>query len=186
MEQTVQRERKIRIIPATKPVSTSGRASGSKQRVAAYCRVSTDSEEQLTSYTAQKAYYTQKIGENPDWEMAGIFADKGITGTSMKKRTEFKRMIAACKRGRIDLILTKRMTAGLRIFPMSAAQHKGRTAAAFDRRMEDIANELAQTAGTITEFDEVTVRQLVSNIKVVSKDTLLICFKDGTEITQTI
>ena len=44
-------------------------------RVAAYCRVSTDSEEQFTSYTAQKAYYTQKIGENPDWEMAGIFAD---------------------------------------------------------------------------------------------------------------
>ena len=110
MEQTVQRERKIRIIPATKPVSTSGRASGSKQRVAAYCRVSTGSEEQLTSYTAQKAYFTQKIGENPDWEMAGIFADKGITGTSMKKRTKFKRMIAACKRGRIDLILTKSLS----------------------------------------------------------------------------
>ena len=78
--------------------------------MAAYCRVSTDSEEQLTSYTAQKAYFTQKIGENPDWEMAGIFADKGITGTSMKKRTEFKRMIAACKRGRIDLILTKSLS----------------------------------------------------------------------------
>ena len=60
MEQTVQRERRIRIIPATKPASAPGRASGSKQRVAAYCRVSTDSEEQLTSYTAQKAYYTQK------------------------------------------------------------------------------------------------------------------------------
>ncbi len=78
--------------------------------MAAYCRVSTGSEEQLTSYTAQKAYFTQKIGENPDWEMAGIFADKGITGTSMKKRTEFKRMIAACKRGRIDLILTKSLS----------------------------------------------------------------------------
>lgn len=65
-------------------------------------------------------------------------------------------------------------------------ERKGRTAAAFDRRMEEIASELEQTAGTITEFDEVTVRQLVSNIKVVSKDTLLICFKDGTEITQTI
>ena len=75
--------------------------------MAAYCRVSTGSEEQLTSYTAQKAYYTQKIGENPDWEMAGIFADEGLSGTSMKKRTEFNRMIAACKRGRIDMILTK-------------------------------------------------------------------------------
>ncbi len=110
MEQPVQQERRIHIIPATKPAAVPGRASGQRKRVAAYCRVSTDSEEQLTSYTAQKAYYTQKIGENPDWEMAGIFADKGITGTSMKKRVEFKKMIAACKRGRIDLILTKSLS----------------------------------------------------------------------------
>ncbi len=48
--------------------------------MAAYCRVSTDSEEQITSYEAQKAYYTQKIEENPDWELAGIFADKGLSG----------------------------------------------------------------------------------------------------------
>ena len=110
MEQAIQRERKIRIIPATKQTTVPGQSSSRRQRVAAYCRVSTDSEEQLTSYTAQKAYYTQKIGENPDWEMAGIYADRGITGTSLKKRTEFKRMIAACKRGRIDLILTKSLS----------------------------------------------------------------------------
>ena len=110
MEQTVQQERRIHVIPATKQAAAPGRASGRRQRVAAYCRVSTDSEEQLTSYTAQKAYYTQKIDENPDWEMAGIFADKSITGTSMKKRVEFKKMIAACKRGKIDLILTKSLS----------------------------------------------------------------------------
>ena len=110
MEQTAQQERRIHVIPATKQAAVPGRASGRRQRVAAYCRVSTDSEEQLTSYTAQKAYYTQKIDENPDWEMAGIYADKGITGTSMKKRVEFKKMIAACKRGRIDLILTKSLS----------------------------------------------------------------------------
>ncbi len=110
MEQTAQQERRIHVIPATKQAAAPGRASGRRQRVAAYCRVSTDSEEQLTSYTAQKAYYTQKIDENPDWEMAGIFADKGITGTSMKKRVEFKKMIAACKRGKIDLILTKSLS----------------------------------------------------------------------------
>ncbi len=110
MAQTVQQKRRIHIIPATKPTTAPGHASGQRQRVAAYCRVSTDSEEQLTSYTAQKAYYTQKIDENPDWEMAGIYADKGITGTSMKKRVEFKKMIAACKRGRIDLILTKSLS----------------------------------------------------------------------------
>ena len=106
MEQAVL-ERKVHVIPATRPAPASAPRRGRRQRVAAYCRVSTDSEEQLNSYDAQKAYYTQKIGENPDWEMAGIFADKGITGTSLKKRAEFNRMIAACKRGRIDMILTK-------------------------------------------------------------------------------
>ena len=106
MEQAVL-ERKVHVIPATRPAPTSKPRRGGRQRVAAYCRVSTNSEEQLNSYAAQKNYYTQKIEENPDWEMAGIFADEGITGTSMKKRAEFNRMIAACKRGRIDMILTK-------------------------------------------------------------------------------
>lgn len=101
-------ERRVRVIPATRPANRpSGPRRAGKQRVAAYCRVSTDSEEQLNSYAAQMNYYTQKIEENPDWEMAGVFADEGITGTSMKKRAEFNRMIAACKRGRIDMILTK-------------------------------------------------------------------------------
>ncbi|MDE7243401.1 MAG: recombinase family protein, partial [Oscillospiraceae bacterium] len=102
--------RRVRLIPATKQTgSQSGRRRG-KQRVAAYCRVSTDSEEQLNSYAAQKNYYTQKIQENPDWEMAGVFADEGISGTSLKKRKEFNRMITACKRGRIDMILTKSLS----------------------------------------------------------------------------
>ena len=101
-------ERRVRVIPATRPANRpSGPRRTGRQRVAAYCRVSTDSEEQLNSYAAQRNYYTQKIEENPDWEMAGVFADEGITGTSMKKRAEFNRMIAACKRGRIDMILTK-------------------------------------------------------------------------------
>jgi site-specific DNA recombinase len=76
-------------------------------RVAAYCRVSTDDEEQLTSYEAQQTFYTDKIMENPDWTMAGIFADEGITGTSARKRPEFLRMIRQCRQKKIDLILTK-------------------------------------------------------------------------------
>ena len=74
MEQAVL-ERRVRVIPATKPAPASGPRHSGRQRVAAYCRVSTDSEEQLNSYAAQQNYYTQKIEENPDWEMAGIFAD---------------------------------------------------------------------------------------------------------------
>lgn len=93
------------VIPATK-AEQSGIVRR-QLRVAAYCRVSTDQEEQLTSYEAQVAYYTDKIMANPEWTMAGIFADEGITGTSAKKRPEFLRMIRLCKRGKIDLILTK-------------------------------------------------------------------------------
>ena len=83
------------------------RASKHQLRVAAYCRVSTDDEEQLTSYEAQKNYYTDKIMTNKEWTMAGIFADEGITGTSARKRPEFLRMIRQCKQGKIDIVLTK-------------------------------------------------------------------------------
>ena len=83
------------------------RASKRQLRVAAYCRVSTDDEEQLTSYEAQKNYYTDKIMTNKEWTMAGIFADEGITGTSAHKRPEFLRMIRQCKQGKIDIVLTK-------------------------------------------------------------------------------
>ena len=83
------------------------RASKRQLRIAAYCRVSTDDEEQLTSYEAQKNYYTDKIMTNREWTMAGIFADEGITGTSARKRPEFLRMIRQCKQGKIDIVLTK-------------------------------------------------------------------------------
>ena len=76
-------------------------------RVAAYCRVSTDSEEQLSSYENQLAYYTEKIMKEPGWTMAGVFADEGVTGTSTCKRKEFLRMIRQCRQGKIDMILAK-------------------------------------------------------------------------------
>ena len=76
-------------------------------RVAAYCRVSTDSEEQLSSYENQLTYYTEKIMKEPGWTMAGVFADEGITGTSTCKRKEFLRMIRQCRQGKIDMILAK-------------------------------------------------------------------------------
>ena len=78
-----------------------------KKRVAAYCRVSTDQEEQLSSYEAQVNYYTTYIEKQPDYECAGIYADEGISGTSTKKREQFNKMIADCKAGKIDMIITK-------------------------------------------------------------------------------
>ncbi len=76
-------------------------------RVCAYCRVSTDNTEQLSSYELQQAHYQQLVRDHPNWELKRIFADEGITGTSLKKRNEFNAMIAACRNGEYDLIVTK-------------------------------------------------------------------------------
>lgn len=97
---------KVITIPA-RPEVSGGKTIQRKKRVAAYCRVSTDEEEQLSSYEAQKTYYTDKIMCNKEWTMVGIFADEGITGTSAKKRPEFLHMIRLCKQKKIDIILTK-------------------------------------------------------------------------------
>ena len=98
----------VMVIPAKRQVGNNvKRGQKPKLRVAAYCRVSTDSDEQATSYEAQIEHYTEYISKNPDWVLAGIFADEGITGTNTKKRTEFNRMIDECMDGNIDMIITK-------------------------------------------------------------------------------
>mgnify|MGYP005769544449 FL=1 len=86
---------------------TVDKAKHHQKRVAAYCRVSTDSEEQLTSYTMQKKVYTEMIASRPDWELAGIYADEGISGTRADKRPQFQKMIKDCYAGKIDYIVTK-------------------------------------------------------------------------------
>lgn len=78
-----------------------------KLRVATYCRVSTDSDEQATSYEAHVEHYTEFIQKNVGWEFAGIYADDGISGTNTKNREEFNRMIEDCEAGTIDMIITK-------------------------------------------------------------------------------
>lgn len=102
LEATMQRS--VVIIPAKTKESLQTTA---KLKVAAYCRVSTDHEEQESSYEAKISYYTEKKGNNPDWSMVKIFADEGITGTQDKKRDQFIEMIRLCRKRKIDLILTK-------------------------------------------------------------------------------
>ena len=80
---------------------------GRKLRVAAYVRVSSNSSDQLNSYAAQNAHYTELITANQEWEFVDVYADKGITGTSAEKRDDFQRLLQDCRRGRIDLVLTK-------------------------------------------------------------------------------
>lgn len=103
---------KVRIIPAHQPKGNSVHHQRSPQsfeklRVAAYCRVSTDYDEQTSSYETQVAHYKELIQKEPTWEFAGIYADDGVSGTNTKKREQFNKMIAACKAGKIDLIVTK-------------------------------------------------------------------------------
>lgn len=98
-------EREIIIIPATERLSLHNR--NRQLRVASYSRVSTDFEEQLTSFHTQKSYYTDLIMRTPEWTLAGTFADEGLSGASAEKRPDFMRMYRHCKKGKIDLIITK-------------------------------------------------------------------------------
>ena len=98
------------LIPARRQVGSNARKQEEekpKLRVAAYCRVSTDNDEQATSYEAQVEHYTEFIQKNPEWDFAGIYADDGISGTNTKNRDEFNRMIEDCEAGTIDMIITK-------------------------------------------------------------------------------
>lgn len=101
--------KKVTVIPAKQVManSTKKMSTQKKIRVAAYCRVSTDQEEQLNSFENQVEYYTRYIKENPAYEMVDIYADEGISGTNVKKRKEFQRLIADCEAGKIDLVLVK-------------------------------------------------------------------------------
>nr|WP_298510263.1 recombinase family protein [uncultured Ruminobacter sp.] len=81
-----------------------------RKRVAAYCRVSTGSEEQLVSLENQKAHYEEYIVSNPEWEFAGLYYDEGITGRKKEKRTTLMQMIQDCEAGLIDVVLTKSLS----------------------------------------------------------------------------
>lgn len=101
--------RNVTVIPAKQVGlrTTKKVAAEKKIRMAAYCRVSTDQDEQLNSFENQVEYYTRYINENPKYELAGIYADEGISGTNTKKRKEFQRMIADCEAKKIDMVIVK-------------------------------------------------------------------------------
>ena len=101
-----RKEYTVQVIPATKGVTPAGEPDPIK-RVAAYCRVSTDQEAQSSSYELQVQHYTEYIGAHENWVLVGIYADEGITGTQLKHRDQFLKMIADCEAGKIDMIITK-------------------------------------------------------------------------------
>lgn len=100
--------RTITVIPSTiNPLTRTSATSIEKRKVAAYARVSTDSEEQLTSYEAQIDYYTKYINQNREWQFVKVYTDEGITATNTKRRDGFNEMVADALAGKIDLIVTK-------------------------------------------------------------------------------
>jgi DNA invertase Pin-like site-specific DNA recombinase len=97
----------VTVIPAKPRQEMKGLEATAKLRVCAYCRVSTDNEEQLSSYEVQVNHYTLYIKNNPAWEFVEVYSDEGISGTNTKKREGFNRMIEDCMAGKIDMVITK-------------------------------------------------------------------------------
>ena len=97
----------VELIKANDPFDGSARRKIERLRVAAYCRVSTDDEDQIKSYNSMVTHYTELIQNNKDWIFSGIYADKAITGTKVDKRDEFQRLIQDCMDGKIDMVIAK-------------------------------------------------------------------------------
>lgn len=105
---SAQTKRRVTIIPADPQTSLTEAEYRKKHlRVAPYCRVSTKKDEQLPSYESQIDYYTAKIAEHSEWTMVRLYADQGKSGTSTKTREEFLKLMRDCKKGKIDLVITK-------------------------------------------------------------------------------
>ena len=97
----------IELIKANNPFDGSAKKRIERLRVAAYCRVSTDDEDQIKSYNSMVRYYTDLIQNNKEWVFAGVYADKAITGTKVDRREEFQKLIQDCLDHKIDMVLQK-------------------------------------------------------------------------------
>ena len=104
----MEQQRTVTVIPATiNPITKKSETSLNKRRVAGYARVSTDKDEQFTSYEAQVDYYTNYIKQHKEWYFIKVYTDEGISGLNTKKRESFNEMISDALDGKIDLIITK-------------------------------------------------------------------------------
>ena len=190
--------RTVSVIPAKQRFEIVD-ATISQMRVAAYCRVSTDNEEQLSSYEAQVNYYTGYIKNNPQWEMGGIYADEGISGTNTKKRTQFNKLIKDCMDGKIDMIVTKSISRFARN-TLDCLKYirklKGKNVAVFFEKdkvdkdtqrfkINKMLDFLERQPDHLIEYDDKLVRQLVERITV-NDENLIIKFKSGIEIEEEV
>ena len=156
--------RKINIIEPKVPQMPS------RKMVAAYARVSMESERLQHSLSAQVSYYSSLIQQNPAWEYAGVYADDGITGTKTNDRTEFNRMIADCEAGKIDIILTKSISRFARntVDLLNAVRHLKELGISvqFEKEHIDSLSEDGELMLTLlASFAQEEVRSLSDNVK---------------------
>jgi len=157
----------VKIIQATSPIlSAQSQISVKKRRVAAYARVSTEKDEQQNSYEAQIEYYTRYIQSNPEWIFAGIFSDEGITGTSIKRRDGFNKMIETALAGEIDLIITKSVSRFARNTVDTAFNH-------VLARKEEIAANYAECLDAITDDSALQTRMETIQLETSDLTTLI-------------
>ena len=173
------------------PMFSSKREEFRQLRVAAYCRVSTDDEDQINSYNTQVAFYTEYISSNPKWKFVGIYADEGVTGTMVSKRKGFQDMIKDCEKHKIDLILTKSISRFARNTVESLTYVRKLKAMNIgvmfeEQNINSLTTDSEMFDISFTEFDDIVVRRIIDCIKVVNNEELQIIVKGGLEIKEKI
>lgn len=146
-----------------------------KRKVAAYARVSTDSEEQLNSYEAQVSYYTDYIQNRIDWEFAGMYTDEGITAVNTKHRDGFNRMVADA----LDIKRHEKATERLKELDKQKADAINKC-----RTIRRFVTKIRSGADVLTEWDEDLWAATIDHVTVNVDGTMTFCFKNGTEITE--
>ena len=193
-------ERKVRRIyhpPAVPAADLFG--SSKRRRAAAYARVSTASDEQLNSVEAQKDYFEKLIQRRPDWLFVGVYADEGITGTSINRREAFNQMVADALAGNIDLIVTKSISRFARnivdTLYTELSQRYESTKAGYEALLEQrkqmearaivfsgIIFCLGELSRIPMEFNETLWHTLVDHVTIHNDERIVFTFTDGTEI----
>lgn len=191
MYEQAQSKRIVTKIDAN-PLLQKRNAENGVLRVAAYCRVSTDSEDQIESYNAQVAHYTEAIMKNPKWRFVKIYADEGITGTLAKKREQFIKMIRDCEKGKIDLILTKSFSRFARNTVDSLRYVRKLKALGIGVFFEEqnlnslTADSKINTELCFSQYDDIMIRRLVGLIRVTKDKSIVIYLKGGLSVTEAV
>lgn len=168
-----QTKKTVRIIAPTINPQETAKSKYRQLRVVAYCRVSTKQEEQLNSYETQKNYYTERINAEPDWTLVAIFADKGITGTSVDTFDE----------QRVKELMDEKSKLQQQLAQIAERKQKRENTKS---RLDEIFTILDGIKNRPMEYDDRLVRQIIECVVVESKERIKVVFVGGLEITENL